>query len=280
VNGSSGLVKYDMSGKLPIIDGQRSRVKSNVAKAGGDQNMNIRNIRTSLFFLMALYAVFLLIGCAAAPDAVQQERVSALDGQAPKTLAILPFENNSVTDPETFAPLSKGLSAMLITDLNKSGSTLQLIERSKIESLLKEVALSQTGSIEKSTAVKVGKILGAQSIAFGSFMVIGVSLRIDVRIINVETSELIISESISGSSNDFMELEGKLAQKIADSLRVVFIPPIDKWENNLNAALSFSKGLEALDQGNKAEATALFQRSIDLDPAFQTQVENVEGLNQ
>ncbi len=50
-----------------------------------------------------------------------------------KTLAILPFENNSVTDTAMYAPLAKGLSAMLITDLNTGGSTLKIIERGKIQ---------------------------------------------------------------------------------------------------------------------------------------------------
>ncbi len=238
----------------------------------------MNNIRSCPVVLIGLYAVFFFIGCAATPDTTRKEMRPVIDGQAPKTLAILPFENNSVTNPDHFAPLSKGLSAMLITDLNKNGSALKLIERSKIESLLKEVALSQGGSVDQSTAVRVGKILGAQSIAFGSFMVIGNSVRMDVRIIKVETSELIVSESITGSSSSFMMLEGKLARKIAASLRVVLIPTATGWESNMKAALTFSKGLEALDQGNKAEAKQLFRYSIDLDPAFQAQVDSLEGL--
>jgi len=81
--------------------------------------------------------VFLLVvagiltpGVGAAPE------VRASDS-APKTLAILPFENNAITDADRYEPLSKGLSAMLITDLNRSGTGLRLIERTKIQSLLK-----------------------------------------------------------------------------------------------------------------------------------------------
>jgi TolB-like protein len=197
--------------------------------------------------------------------------------QVSKTLAILPFDNNSVTDPDLYAPLSKGLSAMLITDLNKSGSTLKLVERTKIDALLQEIMLGQTGSVDSATAVKVGKILGAQTIAFGSFMVLGRDVRIDVRIIKVETSELVISEAIMGKSDSFMELESKLAGKIANSLRMAFQPQKAAPKSDIQAALYFSKGLAALDQGDKELANEFFVKSIKLDPAYRSQV---EGLGQ
>lgn len=41
----------------------------------------------------------------------------------------------------------------------------------------------------------------------------------------------------------------------------------------------FSKGLDALDRGDKKEAKRLFSKSIELDPAYKTQVDNVKGLN-
>lgn len=192
----------------------------------------------------------------------------------------MPFENNSVTDPDLFAPLSKGLAAMLISDLNKNGSALKLIERNKIQSLLKEIALSQTGSVDEATAIRAGKILGAQAIAFGSFIVLGKSVRIDARIIKVETSGLIMAESITGGVDNFMELEQKLAQKIAHSLNLALKVKTGKSGSNINAALYFSKGLDALDRNNRTEAGELFKKSIELDPAYKQQVDNVQGLNQ
>lgn len=232
-----------------------------------------------LFVVGLVLATFLLaMGCAGVKKIEVKPGAVPLD-QIPKTLAIFPFENNSVTDPERFAPLSKGLSAMLITDLNRSGSTLKLIERNKIQALLKEIALSQSGNVDESTAVRAGNILGAQTIAFGSFMVLGKRVRIDTRIIRVETSELIMAESIDGSSDDFMNLERKLAKKIADSLKVAFQPETATSESDIDAALYFSRGLEAMDRGDKEEAQRLFKKSIELDPAYKKQVDNVQGLN-
>lgn len=223
-------------------------------------------------------ALLLAFGWADAKKAQAVESVNAVVDQVPKTLAILPFENNSVTDPDRYTPLSKGLSAMLITDLSKNGTSMKLIERGKIASLLKEIALSQGGSVDDSTAVQAGKILGAQCIAFGSFMVIEKQVRIDTRIIKVETSELIMAECIHGKSKDFMTLEQDLAKKIADSLNVALTTEKSKSGSDIEAALYFSKGLDLLDNGDKAAAEQLFQKCIELDSSYKTQVDNVQGL--
>ncbi|MCK5164687.1 MAG: hypothetical protein KAQ72_13265 [Desulfobacula sp.] len=230
------------------------------------------------YFLITFFSVLLLVtGYIPAKGFNQKVIADELDG-IPKTLAIFPFENNSVTDPERYAPLSKGLSAMLITDLDKSGTSLNLIERDKIQAILKEIALSQSGGVDTATAVKAGKILGAQTIAFGSFMVLGKTVRIDIRIIEVETSEMLMAESITGDSDLFMDLEQKLAKKIAGSLKIALKPGKTKSGNDINAALYFSRGLDALDKGDKAGAKKLFKKCIALDANFKEQVDKVRGL--
>lgn len=199
------------------------------------------------------------------------------DGKnAPTTLAILPFENNSITDPKRYAPLGKGLAAMLITDLKNAGTTLKIIERSKITAILREVAMGQTGAVDEATAIKAGKILGAQSIAFGSYMVMGSQMRIDMRIVKVETSELILSKSASGNNDDFIGLENQLAQKIAESLKVALQPVAKNSKSSIEAALSFSKGLEALDKNDQTTARKMFAKAVALDPAYQSQVAHLE----
>ena len=52
-----------------------------------------------------------------------------------KTIAVSYFDNTS--DIATFNPLSKGLADMLITDLSHI-KTLNIVEREKLETLLKE----------------------------------------------------------------------------------------------------------------------------------------------
>lgn len=236
------------------------------------------------FAAVVMLLAFLLTPGSVWSQKTEKEPATQEQDQLPETLAVLPFENNSVTDPDRFAPLSKGLSAMIITDLTKSDTTLKIIERDKIQALLKEIALGQSGGVDESTAIRVGRVLGAQTIAFGSFMVMGKSMRIDVRIIRVETSELVMAESIMGNSDDFMTLERHLAENIANSLKISLTPKSksDKVgpKSDINAALYFSKGLNALDQGDRTEAKRLFAKCIELDATYQMMVDSVKGLDQ
>ena len=217
-------------------------------------------------------------GYTGAQTSAVDETTGGVHEQSPKTLAILPFENNSVTEPEHYEPLTNGLSAMLITDLSNQVSTLKLIERDKIQALLKEIALSQSGAIDQSTAVRAGTILGAQATTFGSFMVLGNQVRIDARIVKVETSEVLMAASILGRSDNFIQLEQELAAKIAKSLNSTFTPVIETSTSDIDAALYFSRGLAAHDRGDVATAKRMFDQSIARDAAYKVQVESVTGM--
>jgi len=220
-----------------------------------------------------------MLGCSSkTPQKTDASTTTQRVDTVPKTLAIFPFDNNSVTTPEKYSPLSKGVAAMLITDLSREGTGMKLIERAKIDTLLKEVALSQSGTIDQATAIQVGKILGAQAIAFGSFMVLDTTVRIDLRIINVETSELIMADRVMGSSSNFIDLEQKLAQNIARSLKVAFKPEPASGTSGLGAALYFSEGVQAYDTGDIQMANHLFDKAISADPSYQDKVRNIRGL--
>lgn len=242
----------------------------------------------SLTAVGLLCVVWIFCGCAQTQNETTRTGTAPMDqpatarmptGRAPQTLAIFPFENNSVTDSRRYDPLSKGLAAMLITDLSRQKSALTLVERDKISALLEEIALGQSGVVDQATAMQAGRILGAQAIAFGSFMVLSDQVRIDLRIVNVETSELILADSILGSSAAFIELEGRLAGKIAHSLQVAFRPQVTASTGSMDAALYFSQGVDAFDRGDRDEANRLFAKSIALDPAYLHQVEHVKGTD-
>jgi TolB-like protein len=224
--------------------------------------------------------VVLFSGCMATEKESRRATGRTVQGETPQTLAILPFENNSITDSDHYAPLSKGLSAMLTTDLKKIGTSINLIERSKIETLLNEIALGQSGSIDQSTAVRVGRVLGAQSIAFGSFLVLGNQVRIDARIVNVETSEVIMAESITGEKDAFLDLERELAHQIGASLRASLTDKsvLGSQKGELEAALLFSKGIAALDKGRKDEARAYFLKCKQRDAAYHRQIHALGAL--
>jgi len=195
------------------------------------------------------------------------------------TIAILPFENNSVTDHELYDPLENGLPAMMITDLKREQDLLKVIERKRIKNILEEIDFNQSGSVDRETMIRAGKLLGAQSIAFGSFMVMGETVRMDARLVKTETGEVMMAESATGSSKDFLQLEKDLVSKIAGNLGVALKGHQGKQGSDIQAAVLFSRGLEALDNGEIESSRRLFDQCVKLDPSYQDRISGLESLD-
>jgi TolB-like protein len=103
------------------------------------------------------------------------------------TVAIGDFENN--TGLFYVDAWEKSIPEYLKNTLSKSDQ-LVIVERTKLEAVLREQALSMTGLIDSSTAQKVGDLLGATYIISGTISQSGDWLRIDAKIIKTETGQL------------------------------------------------------------------------------------------
>lgn len=124
------------------------------------------------------------------------------------TLAIAYFDSS--TKNEELEALKVGLAQMLITDvLNADGLTV--VERSKLQNIMDELDLGHTGVSDPNTAAKVGKMLGARYMMFGSYLELFGTLRIDARIVDVETSQIIAAQQAQGTAKEFMRMEQELA---------------------------------------------------------------------
>src|SRR3954466_9081178 len=93
----------------------------------------------------------------------------AAQSNAP-VVAVLYFDNNSIgKDRADYDGLGKGIADLLITDM-ASNSRVRVVEREKVQKVLEEQNLARAGSVDQNTAVKLGKILGAQYMITGGFL--------------------------------------------------------------------------------------------------------------
>jgi len=83
----------------------------------------------------------------------------------------------------------------------------QIIERQKIDYVLQEQKLSQTDLIDKSTALRLGKLVASQSIITGSIVETQSGLEIIARMIDTETSELLASKDVFGEEKSLPALK-------------------------------------------------------------------------
>ena len=120
------------------------------------------------------------------------------------------FQNHSVD--QRFDHAARGIAQMLITDLG-SGAHVRIIERSKLSELESEIELGDDGFIDPETVVEPGKGLGATHFLTGAFVIMDDELRIDTRLINISTGEVIQSEQVSGFTSDFFCIRSRASRK-------------------------------------------------------------------
>jgi len=208
-----------------------------------------------------LMAQFVFVGAViAAPPAVQIK----------KTLAIADFANNSKN--ETYSSLGKGLADMLITDLSNV-SVLQIVERKNLEKLINELKLSETIYIDTATAQKVGRGIGAEYMLVGAITSVEPEIRLDARIIEVESAKIVRAEQVSGKSDTFFALEKELADKLIQGLSVKLttteqLSVHQVATKDFQAILHYSNAIAAIDVGNTEMAQQELRNALSKDGQF------------
>lgn len=194
------------------------------------------------------------------------------DGKV-KTIAIMEFDNFSVGEyQEELGFITKGLADFFEADFAKI-SDLRVVERDKIEFILKELELSASGAVETSTAVKIGKMLGAQIMIFGSITQLSSKeAKMLVKAVKVETSEIITSVERTGKPKYF-KMQKELVVELVEKLDVTLNEETknllkESGSESEDAAGMYSQGLYYMDKYDYKKAYEYFKKAYDKDPGF------------
>lgn len=202
------------------------------------------------------------------------------EGPGLQTLAIMDFTNSSVDENERFDPLRKGFPSMMINYM--SGATdLKVIERERIQWLLNELELQrQADVVDQSTAVRTGKLLGANAVVFGSYTVHEDQMWLSARVVKVETSEIMLSEQVMGEPDEFFDLVKDLSMQVTRAVNVELEEDQlgSGQTNSLDAMMAYSDGLDELEDGNYRAAYEHFLRASELDPNYKQAELKAESL--
>lgn len=196
---------------------------------------------------------------------------------APPTVAVMYFDYQG--KDEEMALLRKGLAQMLISDL-PAGDAYTLVERDRLQDVLEELQLGKSVKVDPATAQKVGKLLGARYLVLGGYFDLMGTLRVDARVVRVETGEVVRSVGVHGKPDDFLELEQRLSRELAAILdsqlttaagdaktprRAAPKPPA---RLKAKTALRYAKALDKKDKGDKAGAKAEMKEVLKEQPDF------------
>lgn len=214
-----------------------------------------------------------LLACAVATFAFPTRPAESNATPAPKkTVAILYFDN--YTGSPDNDPLGKGISSMMISDLSVVDE-IQLVERERMQDLIKEQEAQHTKYFDSTTAVRTGKMMGAQYVVVGSFSTVKPQMRIDTRVVSVETGAVVKSAQVTGDQDKFFDLEQALASKLIDGLGLALSPEQQNRVaaqqkanriDNVSTMTAYSRALAAFDQGDYPEAVVRMGPAVAASP--------------
>ncbi|OPX34349.1 hypothetical protein B1H10_03865 [candidate division KSB1 bacterium 4484_188] len=202
---------------------------------------------------------------------LEQEAQLAAKRLSPKRIAVFPFTFSDGN--KRLAPLGKGLAEMIITDLTQVKS-LQVVERVRVQALLEEIALGQTGLVEESSAPRYGKLLAAGKIIHGKFA--GLSrnrIRLDAAYWDIINQQFPQPTEMTDALNNLFLLEKDIVFEIIERMGITLTPRerqriLHIPTKNLQAFLAYCMGLEQEDAGNFEAALQSYKTSTQLDPDF------------
>ncbi len=200
-------------------------------------------------------------------------------------VAVLRFDNGGShgenAEEGDFDALEVGLQQMLLSELAQS-SDLRVIERGHLNDLLAEQDLAAQGRADQAGAAQIGKLVGARYVILGSFTDLFGQFRMDSRVVDVETGEILKTETVRDRREKIYDLLVDLASKI---IADVNLPPLpEKTTETLKsrnippeAITLFSRAQVFQDGGHTDRAIELYRRLTD---EFPDMVQAREALEQ
>ncbi|NOZ61125.1 MAG: hypothetical protein GXO74_05545 [Calditrichaeota bacterium] len=190
---------------------------------------------------------------------------------SPVAIAIFPF--SYFGRDKKYAALGKGISEMMITDISQVKG-LHPVERVRLQALMDEIGLGQSGMVKEDSAPRLGKLLGAGKIVAGSFDILSrKKVQFNAAFWDVLKNKFPPPTVQKDALNNIFRIEKDLVFSLLDDIGIL-VTPEEKAKiqqiptKNFQAFLAYSQGLEMEDAGNFGKAAQFFQKAIRLDPGF------------
>lgn len=162
--------------------------------------------------------------------------------------------------------LGKAVSAMLVTEFSGRPG-LMVVERAEIQDLLREQDLALSGRLDESSAIEIGKLLGVQYVLHGQVTSIVDDLRMDIRAVDVETSEIVAVMKKNDRTDALLGVVVELADDFGTELDLM--PPSSRPDVApvpVAATIEFSRAVDFEDRGDIERAVEHYERVLELHP--------------
>lgn len=236
-------------------------------------------MKTSWFLSVVAIAQLLPTGVVLAKEVNQPLRAQSKEAKLAKdvtavssiTVAIFDFESKAPGNPDLGQQLGDILTARL-----SIYNQFRLVERKKLEDLLKEHQLNLAGMVDTNQAVKVGKMAGAKIMVFGRTFTVDRDLYIVAKIVGTETSQVKGVIAKGNLESNLSDIINQLVDKLADGLErwaPELLPKTEEFQNKV-------KMLKRQLKGRELPTVAVMIPEVHInrltaDPAAETEIKKI-----
>jgi TolB-like protein len=228
--------------------------------------------------------VLITVLCVSSHAMAGSSKGMASKGGSP-SLAVLYFDYAGTN--KELEGLKKGLASMMITDLI-GVKGLKVVERARLQAVIKELKLNASRKVDKKTALKIGKLVGARYLVLGTYIFAVKQLVIEARVLDAQTGVYIgVAARAAGTAETFLDVQKALSKRLLSQLRVK-LPhmakkagkgkversgikrksPKRRRKMRLATALKYGKALQAKDAGKLQVAKAALKEVLKEAPDF------------
>lgn len=234
-----------------------------------------------------MLALAFVAGCASSRPSPAPSPVSAADSARVRALSeeqmrtgttrrgvvgVPPFA--SLGADSSLAPLAFALADLVATDLSRS-ARVTVVERARLGEVLRELDLAQSGRVDSATAPRVGKLVSAERLVFGSVepMGDGRTIRLGARIGDVERSTVTAAVDARAPLAEIFAAEKELVLRLFQSLGIT-LTPAERVEveqqptKNVAALLAYGRGVQRSYLGDAKGAAREFRAARQIDKNF------------
>lgn len=145
------------------------------------------------------------------------------------------YEFASVGEDAKKNEIGKTIASLLTTELKRTGE-FDIVDRDNLDKALEEMELSMSGLVDEESAVEVGKMLAANIFLHGDATEVEGRYYITVRMTDVETGEVILSEEVNFAKDKLNSMATLLfaerKQPATALFRSVLLPGWGQFYNN------------------------------------------------
>jgi TolB-like protein len=194
----------------------------------------------------------------------------------PVVVAILPFQDRGSYGQERdiFRALQLGIPATIASELSEHRE-LRLADPARLRQALSSEEISTLNRLDAATAARIGKDTGARYSVTGSFADFYGKVRLDARIIDTESGQIVTMVSNDPRQENRSELYRiiqnvghQVLAAVSPSVGSRSIPRLEDRAVPTEALVEFSLGLLAERDGDRPGAIQHYQKALAAYPGY------------